>query len=374
MNKNNASNMQSNTKMGPPPLHLYYRLVFYFFRCSAITGFSTQNEKRTIAEKLLILISYIIIITQSTMIFSIITTSRITTMVVGWIVKDTSTVCLRYFLCLRAPRLGEVARRLSAINTMKDRRFNLQFNILVWSSIIYFLLHVTSMCVACYRSEICEHKSFFFGVQVQDPNTALLINELLSFTFILFSTTPVNTFTVYFMTVCHDIVSLFEAYKKHLTLQSTHDYQTLLQKHFSLRKLVLEIDSHISCIVFWASLNNAFSIYLAVYGVAEKADSSIELKILILIELPYNTFMLFFMCLWADRVSTSAASVAEEVHSLEENSRGSPEMHIRYLYLANRDVHLTVWGLFPLKKSFLFSALGNMITYTMLSKDIFKSE
>ncbi|KAF8792048.1 hypothetical protein HNY73_003697 [Argiope bruennichi] len=195
---------------------------------------------------------------------------------------------------------------------MKDRRFNLQFNILVWSSIIYFLLHVTSMFVACYRSvEICEHKSFFFGVQVQDPNAALLINEFLSFTFILFSTTPVNTFTVYFMTVCQDIVSLFETYKKHLTSQSAPDYQTLLQKHFSLRKLVSEIDSHISCIVFWAALNNAFSIYLAVYGVAENAGSSIELKILILIALPYKRSSLF-MCHVGDRVSTSAASVAEE--------------------------------------------------------------
>ncbi|GBM43421.1 hypothetical protein AVEN_18595-1 [Araneus ventricosus] len=351
--------MQSNKRTKSLPLHRHYRLVLQFFRISAITGFSAQYEKQPIVDKLLSFLSYIILISQSLMILSMIITENVTTIVVGWIAISILTACFRFFLCRYASRLGKIAQRLSALNIKEDHRFNRQFNILVWSSIVYYLLDFSSMSLTCYRSlDSCGHEPFFFGFQFQGPEATLLINELLSMSFILFNFMPVNVFTVYFIVVCHDITLIFEAYRKHLTFQLVPDYRRFLQKHFFVRKLVSEIDNHISCIVFWAALANAFSIYLAVYGIAETANRLIEERIVLFIVVLYSIFMLFLMCLWADRVSSSAASLAEDVHSLEENSKGSPATHIRYLYLANRDVHLTVWD--KNTKRFILQAVGKI--------------
>ncbi|GBN49967.1 hypothetical protein AVEN_98913-1 [Araneus ventricosus] len=80
--------------------------------------------------------------------------------------------------------------------------------------------------------------------------------------------------------------------------------------------------------------------------------------------------MFILMCLWADRLSSSVASVAHAAQALDGNL-DSPVMHIRHILAVNQKVHLTVWGLFPLKKSFVLVSIGTVTTYSVLIKGIF---
>ncbi|GIY46882.1 uncharacterized protein CEXT_259331 [Caerostris extrusa] len=84
----------------------------------------------------------------------------------------------------------------------------------------------------------------------------------------------------------------------------------------------------------------------------------------------YDTMMFFLMCLWADKMSTSATAVASEAHWLEENSRMSPVLQIRYLLAINQDVNFTVWGFLPLRKGFILGSIGTIITYSVLINNL----
>ncbi|GBO27126.1 hypothetical protein AVEN_200585-1 [Araneus ventricosus] len=83
----------------------------------------------------------------------------------------------------------------------------------------------------------------------------------------------------------------------------------------------------------------------------------------------FGAFLFVLMCVWADRLSSSVASVAHTAHALDGNL-DTPVMHIRYILALNQEVHLTVWGLFPLKKSFVLASVGTVITYSVLMKGI----
>ncbi|GBM80462.1 hypothetical protein AVEN_57300-1 [Araneus ventricosus] len=145
------------------------------------------------------------------------------------------------------------------------------------------------------------------------------------------------------------------------------DYQYLINNFTHLRNFVFKVDSQISCLVFWAALVNAFSLYFAITGLL--ASSDIWQIICFSTVVIYGTFMFFIMCLRADRMSCSAASVARKAHLLQ-GTPCSSGMHIRCLITLNQEVHFTVWGFFPLRKSFALATIGAVITYSVVIKDI----
>ncbi|GBM59502.1 hypothetical protein AVEN_70477-1 [Araneus ventricosus] len=149
------------------------------------------------------------------------------------------------------------------------------------------------------------------------------------------------------------------------------DYRSLTKKYNSLRNLVIEIDSQISCLVFWAALTNIFSLYFTIAVILEAEEVFIGLSICMYTLIIFCTFMFFLMCIWADRVSSAAASVAREAHLLEGDLISSA-MHVRYILAVNQEVHMTVWDVLPLRKSLVLVSIGTMITYSVLIKDIIK--
>lgn len=156
-----------------------------------------------------------------------------------------------------------------------------------------------------------------------------------------------------------------------MVLNPKPDYQYLINKFLHLKNFVSKVDSQISCFVFWAALVNVFSLYFAIIGLIGKKDASVWEIISISAIVIYGTFMFFFMCLWADRISCSTASIARKAHFLQGNSCPTG-LHIRFLLALSQDVHFTVWGFFPLKRSFVLASVGAAITYSVLIKDITK--
>ncbi|GBM43410.1 hypothetical protein AVEN_18586-1 [Araneus ventricosus] len=157
-----------------------------------------------------------------------------------------------------------------------------------------------------------------------------------------------------------------------MRIQSTPNYLHLMKIYNSLRNIVSDVDGHLNCIVLWAALSNVFCLYFGISAFSEP-DMFIEEKICTSAMILFNTLMFFLMCFWADKVSCSAAAVAREAHCLPENGRNSPVTHVRYLFAVNQDVHLSVWGFLPLRKSFIFASAGTMITYSVLIKNIKES-
>ncbi|GBN31698.1 hypothetical protein AVEN_62086-1, partial [Araneus ventricosus] len=100
--------------------------------------------------------------------------------------------------------------------------------------------------------------------------------------------------------------------------RSEPDYRFLIKNYNYLRNLVIDIDSQINCLVFWAALANVFSLYFTIAVILEAEEGvfigeSICMYSLVI----FSTFTFFLMCLWADKVSSSATSVARAAHLLD---------------------------------------------------------
>ncbi|GIY83816.1 uncharacterized protein CDAR_576761 [Caerostris darwini] len=166
-------------------------------------------------------------------------------------------------------------------------------------------------------------------------------------------------------------MQIFEAYKKLMTSKPDPDYKFLLAQYSYLRKLVTSVDRQLNCLVFWAAFASLFSLYFALAMILESPrdlfNGQIISQVLVII---YDTVMFFLMCLWADKMSMSSTAVASEAHWLEENSRMSPVLQIRYLLAVNQDMNFTVWGFLPLRKGFILGSIGTIITYSVLINNL----
>ncbi|GBM43413.1 hypothetical protein AVEN_18588-1 [Araneus ventricosus] len=121
---------------------------------------------------------------------------------------------------------------------------------------------------------------------------------------------PANAFMSFFISVCHDIEDIFHSYKKTMTTQSLPNYERLTNTYLSLRKCVVAIDNRLNCMVFWAILANVFILYFGITIITGEGAISVPQKIGTSFSLVYNAFIFFSACIWANRISSSAASIA----------------------------------------------------------------
>ncbi|GBN52941.1 hypothetical protein AVEN_135031-1 [Araneus ventricosus] len=277
----------------------------------------------------------------------------------------------RFILSCYSSRLGLVAKRLSKLTVKEDKPFNRQIYLLLCSCIVYCAINIVASTVRFLSSHRdIEYQRQQIHLYSEYPRFFAAFFLFFNIYQLVFFSLPVKIFTIYFVSVCHDIISLFEAHKARLTSLSVRDYRCLINCYNYLRDLVNEIDSEISCIVFWAALANIFSVYFGILGILAVKSVAIEDKSRIYSFAVFDTFVFFLMCLWADRVSSSAASVAREAYLLKGDADTSA-LRTQYILTANQDVHMTFGGLFPLRKSFVLASFGTIITYSVLIKEKF---
>ncbi|KAF8770796.1 hypothetical protein HNY73_018285 [Argiope bruennichi] len=345
-----------------------YKVILHMFGCSLIAGFFGNGKKITISEKLYLVLSHIITIFY--IIYLLLTmfyNDDKSSVIVGFHIMSAFTIIHRCFLCHYASHLSLVAKRLSHLNVKEEKYFNKQIYLLLGSSVSFILVGLAAaITMNFYRAQSIMHVKELLEYE----NIFVVSFIVVTIYYTLFFTMPVNTFAVYFVSVSRDITSLFQKFKMRMISTPNPDYEHLINEFTHLRNFVLKVDSQTSCLVFWTALANVFHLYFAINGLLGSNDEIVWPNVICLSSgIIYSTFMFFIMCLWADRMSCSAAAISRKVHLLQGNSCSSGA-HIRCLIALSQDVHFTVWGFFPLKKNFVLASVGAMITYSVMFKDI----
>ncbi|KAF8770795.1 hypothetical protein HNY73_018284 [Argiope bruennichi] len=347
-----------------------YKVILHMFGCSLISGFFGNGEKTTICEKLYLVLSHVITIFYIIcLLLAMFYTDDKSSVVIGSHIMSAFTITHRCFLCHYASHLSLVAKWLSKLNVKEEKYFNKQTYLLLRLSVSFLLICLAAaITMNFYSAQSIMHDKELLKYK----STFVVSSILVTIYYILFFGMPVNTFVVYFVTVSRDIASLFQKFKIRMISTPNPDYEHLINEFTHLRNFVLKVDSQTSCLVFWTALANVFNLYFAINGLLG-SDNEIFWPNIICLSLViiYSTFMFFIMCLWADRMSCSAAAISRKVHLLQGNSCSSGA-HIRCLIALSQDVHFTVWGFFPLRKNFVLASVGAMITYSVMFKDIVK--
>ncbi|KAF8792049.1 hypothetical protein HNY73_003698 [Argiope bruennichi] len=293
----------------------------------------------------------------------------------GCVIMSILSITCRFFLCHHSSRLGWVAQRLSSLQIKSGSIFNRQNYLLIESCIAYITANIAlSIWYVVDKDETLQIQMYTFGNRIDHPTLHKAFSITLQIFYVIFFASPVNAFLTFFILVCHDIEELLHSYKETMIIQRVPDYERLMKTYLSLRKYVFEIDKQLNCTVFWAILTNIFVLYFGITAIIGEGATHIALRISTFFSLGYSTFMFIIPCLYANRVSSSAAAIAEEANTLEENPMNYYVIHNRYLHIVNQDMYMTIGGFLPLKKNFILVSIGTMVTYSVLIKDIMRGD
>lgn len=351
----------------------HYKIIFYLFACSMVTGLFGRKYERTCSGKFLFLMPHLVTAFEVILFISVNYLARNfdAPLLVGSFIILLLLLTNRIFLCCHTTHLTTVAQRLSKGTINEDRKFRWQINLLVFCSVLYQLtLFISSAMVYLQTNRDQNFRSIFLNICFEDVNTYLIINILLSCNFLIFISMPVGTFILFYVAVCHDIVLHFQAYKDRMNSSTSPNYTSLIKNFNDLRNLVVDIDNQINSLAFFAIFTNVFGLYFAIAGITASHHMFATENIFLHISGICGIILTSAMCVWADRVSSIAASVATEAHSLVPDMFSI--LHIRYILAVNQNVHMTVCSLFTLRKSFLLASIGSMITYSILLRDFLK--
>ncbi|KAG8189544.1 hypothetical protein JTE90_008504 [Oedothorax gibbosus] len=136
-----------------------------------------------------------------------------------------------------------------------------------------------------------------------------------------------------------------------------------------MANLVRDIDNDLCIIVFWATLVNLTSVY---YAIALVNINDTAMIIAVLFHLLNNIVVFFLTCYSASELSDTVKNISLEAHLLLENPKMPPMKHLRFLFVVDKGVHLTVWKLFPLRRNSILTSIGTMITYAVLIENILR--
>ncbi|KAF8792039.1 hypothetical protein HNY73_003689 [Argiope bruennichi] len=265
----------------------------------------------------------------------------------------------RLILCHYSGRLGKIAQRLSNLKLIEENGFDKLNCLLVIFCIVYCLVNIALTTARAIGS---------------DGSVPILVTTILANVFQhIFFLIIGNILMIFFISVCHDIEQVIKSYRRFSMTQPIPDYRCLVRGYLSVRKLVLEVDSQMYGMVFCALATIMFICYFGLIAIAKPDELSYLEIVGSCFSAAYNALIFLLACFWANRVSSSAESVAEEAHCLEKNPENSLVTYICYLNVVNQDLCMTAWGFLPLRKNFVLATVGTLITYSVLIKNFSKN-
>ncbi|GFU42076.1 hypothetical protein NPIL_351661 [Nephila pilipes] len=83
--------------------------------------------------------------------------------------------------------------------------------------------------------------------------------------------------------------------------------------------------------------------------------------------LSIGIFGLFSVMSWAaSRIAEIASEIAAVVWIMPKTRRNSCFNQLRFMMFAEKETTLTLWGIMPIRKNFIFGMMGIIFTYTLM--------
>lgn len=277
----------------------------------------------------------------------------------------------RYYLCKYFSQLQNTARRLNTLKFFSDKKT--EFQIIWWLVVsfgVYLSLFVFAIFTSINKTEDNNYSQMMFGYKPKHATTEIRVYCIYIFFYTLTLLMPLNTFTIFYVSVCLNICEALKSYKNSMTSNSLPKFKRLLGNYLVLRKGILETDKDLSFLVFFVILMNASSLlFMYYFTVSQNFYKSLEGRAPLFIIALNNMISFLAVCSAASEVSKAATEIAEESKYLPENDIESNFTHLLFLLNTNKETSMTVLGI-PINTSFALVCLGTILTYLILLSGI----
>ncbi|GBM13886.1 hypothetical protein AVEN_214508-1 [Araneus ventricosus] len=282
-----------------------------------------------------------------------------------------SSLIHRWILCSRIDKLHNLSFHLIA----SSRRRNLYSEkskhklIYIWSSFSILGLAYLGICSVL---SIYPHPLDPLILKHIESWTLLkiFIRTVYAVVMVTMMILPVSVFAMYYTAMCQYLCGMLKKFRKSLQATANRDYGEILKFYLFIRKLVSDIDSELSILMFSSSLYYASTTYFGLTTIIHQDDYWKDVAIL-----PLSTVWVLFATNFAAfmTMTVSGSSIYDEsanIWSVVQETI-SPEQNLtptqkRFLSVAEKELAMTAWKIAPVKRSFIIATLGTIVTYCIL--------
>lgn len=350
----------------------HYELIFTWLRFTLVPIFPTHTSQRAL-PRLMYFASILITLFHTLMTLSFAFHLMKVHDAVGMasFVISLSKLIHRYVLCWSTQNLLNVEKLVSKIKT-ENKSLKRWTYVCMVTSVLYCIIVVITTVLTIYLNYIPNINYLLFGFQWENVKFNQTFYVLANLSTTYFELMPAHVFLMFYISICRDLSCMFDTFRKSMTSIPNPDYNSLLKNFQNMVNLVSEIDNEMNALVFWATLVNISSVYFALALVVQTLGTA--QSIAMFYNLAHNLLMFCATCHAASEMSDVASKLGSEAHMLPENTKNSPLTHLRFLLVVGKDVHLTVWKLFPLRKNYILTSIGTIITYFVLVDSLMRNK
>ncbi|GBN63378.1 hypothetical protein AVEN_49614-1 [Araneus ventricosus] len=212
-------------------------------------------------------------------------------------------------------------------------------------------------------------KIMVFKISLSDPVLWLLV---LIFCFSQMSIMlPMNTFLAYYTILCRQLHLCIRQFTKDITAVPDSDYGKVLRDYISIRTFVSKIEDELSVFVFTASLYNACSMYFGMTVILHPEEFMSTIQSLSVGCLFIASSVAYLgLALSGSLVHEAASDLCLKAHEILSRKPEVNSFQQRFLSIVEKNLHVTVWKILPITRSFILATMGTVFTYCLLLDNI----
>ncbi|KAG8180096.1 hypothetical protein JTE90_027875 [Oedothorax gibbosus] len=268
----------------------------------------------------------------------------------------------RWVLCLRLNQFKDIVDSLRRVHVKKVTK--------LW--IYAFTIAYIAMQVLVFYSDVVRKETpseyKILGVSVQEPY-ASIIKQAVPLTLTIYIVVPINTFSILYVSVCQQMRFKILHFSDMISSRHGLKLNHLMQSYTRISNMVEGMDHAMSFPLFCHTLYSAGSMYYVLALILYPANGEISTK-----ELAHATIFFMMTLQSFAAMSVSASSISEasqiaskEIKSLLPDSLGSAFQLQTFISMTGEGgLGLTLWKIVPIRRSFIFGALGTFFTYILL--------
>ena len=356
------------------------KYIFLLFHCDLV--FAIPKFKKSSKNKIIsLLIFFFAGIFVSLMHISITVTEFVSismqSRTIGNFFMNFVTAVFRLVLCWKLKSLENLCNKLTSsfyISNM-NKKSKIYFYL---SWMIYIVVSDALLTILSLFASIKYATKFSELLLKDSENTIFFYAFVLVYvvSFILFSIMPMHVFMIYYSFICSQLKDVLDSFIKTLRNVSVVDYSTLYKQTIAIEKIFCLANKNLDFLVFISVLFNSANMYYIITVLLHRKLYPSYLHITTIYLLCSSTFISFLIMITsAVEVNDQSAEISALVKELPVNNNSKTRYEMRFYFcMLERDMNLKIWGVGPIKKSFIIGAFGTIFTYCILVNGIWESK
>ncbi|GIY49989.1 uncharacterized protein CEXT_300181 [Caerostris extrusa] len=177
---------------------------------------------------------------------------------------------------------------------------------------------------------------------------------------------PIFAFAYFYIAVCIDIKCIIKDIGQSMTKSKTIKEDEVLHSYSIIKTSVEQIDKEVCFPVFAVILLHSIYMCFSLYAALDLDKYPGRFERVLILNMSFGAFISFIaMTSSALMVAKTVVELYSSLSIISANNGNAPLLQ-NYIVISQQGIALTVWGIIPITRSFMFGIIGMLLTYTVM--------